>query len=451
MFSVRPWGTIMLHGLAKQRDAESSPLYHNMSSNENHALLTFYDVPYYRRPSPNHDALDGEPYPSSMTSTHIHSSYAAITPYDNDANQHASSDVPNRFEDFNTPYPFLILTKLRTDLQWEIPTTEKELHELVTQVYDSSDELWHIPTNVHEFHTCLRYYIADDCTRKLELASEWERIFALHPDYLQSAHPQVQQHFSSAQKITRKKKHPSTPNSLTEWVLKRNEEDAQLWDASIAERNARCGWDPKTDLSPAGLAKLAAQPLSEDVLSSLPSPLLVANGEDSGVSKLKRNSDAEDHTARPRKPMTLPQQVLTQSTRLPIQAPQLIAHGLRLGLRPTQGASAWLYYEWSTGRKRVWLELTHRGELLPKDAVGDYWNNLTSHCTSEHVDIRLLGNLHLTAVELIVVSHLLSIRSSQCKATNRTAVLPLSISNGAQSTSVCATLIGHLVRSVSSS
>tara|TARA_R110002003_G_scaffold105_3_gene8736 strand:+ start:597 stop:1871 length:1275 start_codon:yes stop_codon:yes gene_type:complete len=424
MYSVRPWGTIMLRGLAKQRDAESSLLYHNMSSDENHTPSRFYDAPYYRRPSPHHNALDGEPYPSSMNSTNIHSSYAVVTPYDIGANQHASSAVANGFENFDTPYPFLTLAKLRADLQWEIPTTEKELHELVTQVCDSSDELWHIPTNVHEFRSGLRYYIADDCTGKVELANEWERIFALHPEYLQSAPPEVQQHFNSAQRIARRKKHPSTSNSLTEWVLKRNEEDAQLWDASIAERNARCGWDPKTDLSPAGLAKLAAQPLSVDVLSSLPSPLPVASGEDSGVSKLKRKSDAEVDTARPRKPMRLPQQVLTQSTRSPIQAPQPIIHGLRLGLRPTQGASAWLYYEWSTGRKRVWLELTHRGEPLPMDAVGDYWNNLTSHCTSEHVDIRLLGDLHLTAVELIVVSHLLAIRSPQCRVTNSRAVLP---------------------------
>lgn len=76
--------------------------------------------------------------------------------------------------------------------------------------------------------------------------------------------------------------------------------------------------------------------------------------------------------------------------------------GQRRGLRPDNGRSIWPY-EWSHGRKRAWLELPHQGSQLPPEALVNWYNFLTSHCTSEHADIRLLGGFPVTVVEILSV------------------------------------------------
>jgi hypothetical protein len=70
-----------------------------------------------------------------------------------------------------------------------------------------------------------------------------------------------------------------------------------------------------------------------------------------------------------------------------------------LGLRPLGSKSSW-DYEWSLGRKRAWIDLHG---TLPADALKDYDNIHTSNCTYEHVDIRLLGGIYITIIELMSV------------------------------------------------
>jgi hypothetical protein len=74
----------------------------------------------------------------------------------------------------------------------------------------------------------------------------------------------------------------------------------------------------------------------------------------------------------------------------------------RRGLRPKGGTSTFLY-EWSQGRKRAWLEIAPSSADLPDEALEDHWNNFTSCCTSEHADVRQLGDLHVSVIELLSV------------------------------------------------
>jgi hypothetical protein len=79
-----------------------------------------------------------------------------------------------------------------------------------------------------------------------------------------------------------------------------------------------------------------------------------------------------------------------------------MAIGRRLGLRPGNGTSSHPY-EWSHGRKRAWLELNPGDRDLPDISLDDHWNNLTSSCTPGNADIRLLGDIHISAIELLSV------------------------------------------------
>jgi hypothetical protein len=50
------------------------------------------------------------------------------------------------------------------------------------------------------------------------------------------------------------------------------------------------------------------------------------------------------------------------------------------------------------------LEIKPANGSLPSDAIVNHWNDFTSCCTSGNADIGLLGNIHVSIVELLSVS-----------------------------------------------
>lgn len=76
--------------------------------------------------------------------------------------------------------------------------------------------------------------------------------------------------------------------------------------------------------------------------------------------------------------------------------------------RPEESKGVW-HYEWPEGRKRIWYAVSLREEELPGEALARTFSRLESICTSSTVDIRLLGDLEITAVEPLTVSIVLNL------------------------------------------
>jgi hypothetical protein len=304
--------------------------------------------------------------------------------------------------------------------------------------------------------------LADEWLRLLQLRPDY---LELAPPQIQEEFSVHQQKFTARQKkrarlgdVHKNNKGIMPRLSLTDWIHQRNEADRRLWDSSIADRNIRCGWPVEKNVSPKGINELGPQVASlNHVLALQPTAVTITPDSTPVVQKKskKRNrqtmqDDVQPTLPPPQKrtklrsgdngsdddvfsgdipahiviqastvvpPPTVPQMtstvpvhvahapVYTHTAAQPTAPPQPqpMRNGRRLGLRPDKGSGGW-NYEWSNGRKRMFLEVTHVGQPLPAVATVDFDSAFSTNCTSNHVDIRLLGNLHVTVIELLTVS-----------------------------------------------
>jgi hypothetical protein len=393
-----------------------------------------------------------------------------------------------------SPYRYLTIDKLRADLERADFLMDDVSRTLITQICDCSDEVWDQPTNVHEWRSRLRYAVVEQSTGLLKLANEWLHLLQLRPDYLELAPPQVREDFAvHRKKITTSQKTRARLGdvqntdkdsmarvSLTHWIHQRNEADRRLWDSSIADRNVRCGWAVEKDVSLKGITELGSQiaSLNPTAVATTPEGTSVVLMKSRKRNRQAMQDDVHPTPLPPQKrtklpggdngsnsvvfssnpltqiaiqasttvpPPTVPQMVSTVPghvaqaflhTRTAAHAsappqPQPMRNGRRIGLRPDKGSGGWMY-EWSTGRKRAFLEITHVGQPLPAIATVDFDNAFLTNCTSNHVDLRLLGSLHITVVEIMTVSRC----SSTCMRYSPSHSSSRIISSGAPSLSV---------------
>jgi hypothetical protein len=377
-------------------------------------------------------------------------STAVITGADHQTPQESSMlshPVTIDFENPLSPYPYLTLRKLRNELKKRSAFMTEEMKRLLTQVCDCSDEIWHEPTYGHEFRARLRYRVPDANTGVLKLAREWVRILRLCKDYMKFVPPDVQAEFAFI-KQTGNLRSVGKSVSLVAFIKKRNDEARDQWNASVAERNARCGWDLNTDIATDDCVKPNVQPkVNKHPIKNSDGSELTPMTVSSTVKRVHKVIDhsASDEKDLPRKrtgsthhtsapnatgvqvpavqgvqkataqglQVSSAQQTLghhppllqsnTRSTTATHHTPTTMPIGARLGLRPEKGSSSFPY-EWSYGRKRAHLGLNGSAQLLPDVATSKNFNKFSSKCTYEHADIRLLGDVQITAVELISVS-----------------------------------------------
>jgi hypothetical protein len=74
------------------------------------------------------------------------------------------------------------------------------------------------PTNVHEYWSRIQYNVLNKETRRLELASEWVRVFELRLDYLELALLEVQTQFFALKKRQAIKNLVTPGCSLFNWI-----------------------------------------------------------------------------------------------------------------------------------------------------------------------------------------------------------------------------------------
>jgi hypothetical protein len=335
----------------------------------------------------------------------------------------------------------LTLKSLREDLE-ELTDISTETHALVAQICDYSEELFDQPKDQHEWQSRLRFRIAEDrISQELKLACEWVRLFELRPEYIPLAPPNVVREFYNIQQIKRKSKTAVTQPSLTALIKKRVEDDKKLWNTVITDRNIRCGWPLETDIATlddsepsretASLVSLSASRMTSPHRDQPTAALIskkrkrqTADGDRSSSDRdsprpqkrsshtgptsitLQVNPLSQAHTQQALVPAAyLIQPAAPAAGRVPRWPYQLLV-GQRRGLRPGNGTSTFPY-EWSQGRKRAWLEIKPANGSLPSEAIVNHWNYFTSCCTSGNADIGLLGNVHVSIVELLSVSSFL--------------------------------------------
>lgn len=62
-------------------------------------------------------------------------------------------------------------------------------------------------------------------------------------------------------------------------------------------------------------------------------------------------------------------------------------------------------YEWSTSRKRAFLEITNLFEALPQEALSESFDPLTSVALWDHADLRLIDpNIQVNIVGIATIS-----------------------------------------------
>jgi hypothetical protein len=350
-------------------------------------------------------------------------------------------------------YPHLTIGKIYDDLEWQKDAglMDQKTHNLITGVCGCSAEIWHEPSNVHEWRSGLRYNAWDGASGEWKLAEEWMRIFALRPDYLELAPPDVQDAFEAMQQPRRKKKHSTTQVSLGAWVTKRladlDLEMTSTWEAAnvaldlhVAQlavgaagthhnfdsepaaeiltdinlrKRSRDDWDvDKNSSVGSSLQKRVARPGQINAPQTTGYALIPQPQTFHPKSALANCYPTQPHVLlakvavpqMPAPPVHIPLN-LTPPPAL-VLTPQPIRSGQLSGLRPSNGSGPW-EYEWSTGRKRIFLETTHIGQVLPPEATPQHDNFFSSYCTSEHVDLRHLGHLDITITEILTVRILL--------------------------------------------
>jgi hypothetical protein len=329
--------------------------------------------------------------------------------------------------------PLLTSGMLRQELK-EQENIKDESHVLITQICDCSDEVFDQPTDEYEWRSSLRYHVIDPISGEVQLASEWVRLLESRPDYIPLTPPNVQQEFEAIEQIKRKTRRDTAQPSLVAWIKKRTENDKMLWNVAIVERNARCNWPLETDTAPLddtgasseiiGIAPLTDhnQSRKATIMNKRKRATAGKDGsssDDTSHRSQKRSSHAilslqaysqqapiaRIHLSQPIAPAA--GNIHQWSYPMPIGRrtwPYPLPQGQRRGLRPEHGTSSHPY-EWSDGRKRAWLELNPFSNSLPEIALNDHWNDFTSCCTSEHADIRLLGDIHVSVIELLSVSN----------------------------------------------
>ncbi|KAH8725710.1 hypothetical protein GQ44DRAFT_772019 [Phaeosphaeriaceae sp. PMI808] len=324
---------------------------------------------------------------------------ALSVPYFQQASDLSDNANANRLSPFGlyiplSGYAHLTLDMLRTNLEEQQASMSLDLYTLISQVCDCCEELWDVPLDSHEFRSRLRYRLEHHSTRKPMLAIEWIRIFKLRPDYLQGTPLEIQQEFRASQINCQQTAAGTMQVSLISEIREREEESRKMWDSSIADRNERVGWHPETDLSAVAIERLRQQAIDIQRTVVLP-PSSPSNPSKSSIVRTTAPVALASVTA------ITPTLVAAQS--LPI--PQLVFPPMPTGLRrglPPRGTVSVTHYEWSDGLKRTCLEITHVGQPLPVLATTHHWNEYSSRCTSIHADIRILGGIQITAVELLV-------------------------------------------------
>jgi hypothetical protein len=355
---------------------------------------------------------------------------ALMMPYPNVPPRSAASheDLPIR--------RLLTLTWLRDELK-EVTDMVAESLTLIAQICEYSEELLDQPADEDEWRSQLRYRIANPISGELELACEWVRLFEIRPEYLSLAPPNVAQGFRLAEIAKRSHRNEAPQPSLAGLIKKRTEDDKKMWNLAITERNAHCDWPLHTNIAAlevfepsgdtTGIAPLYTHTMIQP--SRDQSPMFVTSKKRKRAVTGREIPRNDGHSARPQKrsshmgtanatsqatpfAQVYPQQasvyqsyvgqnsapVADSSPRWPYPMPT----GQRRGLRPKGGTNTFPY-EWSQGRKRAWLEIAPSNGGLPNEALEDHWNNFTSCCTSEHADVRRLGNLHVSVIELLSV------------------------------------------------
>jgi hypothetical protein len=370
---------------------------------------------------------------------------------DAQADPSTRDDSVSDYSNILSVYPFLTIHKIQEYLDWQTGASREEaLTILLTQIRICSEEVWDVPTDVHEYRSRLRYYVLDKVSNKLELASEWVRIFELRRDYLWLAPPEVQAKYAAIQ--TAKKNSKVVQPSLVTWILERITSDIANWNnpfmgsnqgpsasssspdsfsaaASPTRRNVNLTGSPSVmtntksprdatddgrkrrctaregsgtaDSSPPRSRKRAARKVLEKNISHMALSHVWTVNPTTSISSSTATAIPQPHPQATQLVVPMFALVLAPVPALVVQPSR---NGRRDGLRPEDGASSW-NYEWSKGRKRAWLRLSHLGQQLPEIAYVDYWSAYVSKCTAESPDIRLLGGIHITMVELIVVSH----------------------------------------------
>ncbi|KAH3960739.1 hypothetical protein HBH70_172360 [Parastagonospora nodorum] len=296
----------------------------------------------------------------------------------------------SRFDDPFCAYPYLTVQRLRDELE-DFKGCEEVLH-LIKLICDCSDEVWDQPTDVHEWRSYLRYQVEVPATGQLKLACEWVRLLTICTDYLEQVPPNVRSQFH-AQKSKLTVEDVPVCASLASWIYNRTEDSKKMWNVSALQRNISCGWDLETGITQENTYTPICP--NKDHIRLDKSPQGILNGKPSHMPTLAgiSHDSARQGAVNPtRQSRATPTAVGTGTPTIP---QHLI--GLRLGLRPPGGKSSW-EYEWSFGRKRAWIDLHG---TLPADALKDYDNVHTSNCTYEHADIRLLGGIYVTIIELM--------------------------------------------------
>jgi len=340
----------------------------------------------------------------------------------------AADGIDHCLGDLFVPYPYLTIYKLREDLKWQKNITDEVSQGLLIQVCDCSVEVWGEPTNVHECRSGIRYHVLDEKDMTLKLVSEWVRIFELRSDYLELAPPEIQAEYAVIQRAQKTSTVAGEERvSLVAWVQQRLESDKKIReDATLGSKELAYDF---VNLTQATLSRAGPSLPDQTTLRSRKR----GREHDESASRIEiPASRPQKRTAQPGQvgtpqvasfaPYPVPMPPMpsmppssafgpavqtvqpTPATNVASQpAPPRMRNGARQGLRPEKGYSSW-DYEWSEGRKRAWLLISHFGQQLPPTAYVDYWNEYTSQCTSAHADIRFLGDLHITVVELITVS-----------------------------------------------